>query len=174
MSASRRTSPRLAGYYAARAAAAEQRASAFALVDSVLAFKPAAASPAPAEPGKRRSPRLAVAVATEAKRTSPRLTTDPVSVPAEDNALFVRLMRMASGVLYGVFATGAYGACDPCDEETWKTWISAPQNARMVANTVLAWIRADPVRARRMGETEVEEALLEGDVWVTVMRALSG
>lgn len=171
MSATRRTSPRLAGYYAARAAAAEQRASAFALVDSVLAFKPAeaVAVAAPAEAGKRRSPRLAAAapVAEATKRTSPRLAP---ATTERDNDTFVRLARLAAGVLYGILVTGAYWACEPLSEEEASAWIADPKNARLVATTIRGWIRADPLKARRMGETEVEEALLEGDVWVAVMR----
>ena len=157
--AAHRTSPRLAGYYAARAAAAERRASALALVESVLAYTPTA----PAEAGKRRSPRLA---------TAAPVATKPVAAPIKDNDLFVRLLRLAAGVLYGVFTTGAYWACEPLSEEEAMAWMEVPQNARLITNTVRGWIRTDPLKARRMGETEVEEALLEGEAWIAVMGAM--
>jgi hypothetical protein len=157
-----RTSPRLAGYYAARAAAAEQRASAVALVDRVLAYKPAVAASA----GERRSPRLAAASAPVQRRTSPRL--------ADDGAVFSRLAGLTLGVLRGVFATGAYWARDPMPEEDAYAWISERQNMLLIAGTIRSWILADPLKARRMGETEVENALLKSPVWVAALAAMEG
>jgi hypothetical protein len=95
-----------------------------------------------------------------------------VAAPIKDNDLFVRLLRLAAGVLYGVFTTGAYWACEPLSEEEAMAWMEVPQNARLITNTVRGWIRTDPLKARRMGETEVEEALLEGEAWIAVMGAM--
>ena len=134
----RRTSPRLAPMYAAKAAAEKRREEAFRLVDSVLAF----------------AARRGAAAAPKA------------------NDLFIRLWKIAFDVIYGILATGAYGTTDMLTEEEVVSWMTVPAHKRLIATTIRGWIRDDPVRVCRWGETEVEEALLGGPFWSAVMAAM--
>ena len=165
----RRTSPRLAGYYAKRAAAAERRASAFRLVESVLLF------------ATERAGQLGIGSYSDVRmkgdatpKDKPKKAPSVVLTgftPEYRNAVQNGLTFLVSDVIKELFSTGMYGTCLPLSRAEWTAWVSDDKNTNLLARTIANWVQTDAATVACWGREDVEHALLQGETWIAIMSA---